>query len=110
SVSNLDKVNGTPQSVFSRNVYGGTLGGPVRSDKTFFFGAFQQDTLRSTQNVSLVLPTEAAVARLLALFPSNPRLDLYLKPLGNLRGSASPIPLQLGADPLTGVDRGIVQF
>jgi hypothetical protein len=110
SVSNVEKVNGTAQSVFSRNVYGFTLGGPVRSDKTFFFGAFQQDTLRSTQNFPLVLPTEAAVARLRTLFPSNPRLDLYLKPLGNLRGSASPIPLQLGADPLTGVDRGAAQF
>ena len=110
SVSNVDKVNGTPQSVFSHNVYGFTLGGPVRSDKTFFFGAFQQDTLRSTQNFSLVLPTEAAVARLRSLFPSNPQLDLYLNPLGSLRGSANPIPLQLGADPLTGVDRGVVQF
>ena len=99
SVSNVDKLNGTPQSVFSRNVYGFTLGGPVRSDKTFFFGAFQQDTLRSTQNFSLVLPTEAAVARLRSLFPSNPQLDLYLNPLGSLRGSANPIPLQLGADP-----------
>ena len=91
-------------------MYGFTLGGPVHSDKTFFFGAFQQDTLRSTRNFSLVLPTEAAVAKLRALFPSNPRLDLYLNPLGSLRGSANPIPLQLGADPLTGVDRGVVQF
>jgi hypothetical protein len=110
SVSNVDKLNGTPQSVFSHNVYGFTLGGPVRSDKTFFFGAFQQDTKRYTQNFSLVLPTEAAIARLRALFPSNPRLDIYLKPLGSLRGSANPIPVQLGADPLTGVDRGIVDF
>jgi hypothetical protein len=110
SVSNVEKLNGTPQSVFSHNVYGFTLGGPVRSDKTFFFGAFQQDTNRSTQNFSLVLPTEAAVARLRSLFPTNPRLDIYLKPLGGLRGFANPVPLQLGADPLTGVDRGVVNF
>src|SRR5262245_47036180 len=110
SVSNVDKLNGTPESVFSRNVFGFTLGGPVRSDKTFFFGAFQQDTNRSTQNFSLVLPTEAAVAKLRSLFPSNPRLDIYLKQLGSLRGFANPIPLQLGADPLTGVDRGVVNF
>ena len=110
SVSNVDKLNQTPKSVFSHNVYGFTLGGPVRSDKTFFFAGFQQDTLRSTQNVSLVVPTEAAVATLRSLFPSNPRLDLYLDLLGSLRGSASPIPLQLGADPSTGVDRGPVQF
>src|SRR5207253_4078170 len=56
SVSNLAKTNRTPQSVFSHNVYGFTVGGPVRKNKTFFFGAFQQDTLRSTGNFPLVLP------------------------------------------------------
>src|SRR5262249_51219068 len=48
SLSNLDKL--TAQSVFSHNVYGFTLGGPVRRDKTFLFGGFQEDTLRSTHN------------------------------------------------------------
>jgi carboxypeptidase family protein len=110
SVSDINKLNHTPQSVFSRNVYGFTLGGPVRSGKTFFFAGFQQDTRRSTQNFSLVLPTEAAVNTLRSLFPADPRLDLYLNPLGSLRGSANPIPLQLGNDPITGVDRGLVQF
>ena len=110
SVSNVDKINGTPESVFSRNVYGFTVGGPLRKNKTFFFGGFQQDTLRSTLNVPLVVPTEAAVATLRSLFPSNPRLDLYLGFLGSLRGSASPIGLQLGEDPQTGIDRGVVQF
>src|SRR5262249_38901153 len=108
SVSNLDRL--IPKSVFSRNVYGFTVGGPVRTNKTFFFGAFQQDTRRSTQNFSLVVPTETAAATLRSLFPSNPRLELYLRTLGNLRGWASPIPLQLGNDPLTGVDRGVVNF
>jgi outer membrane receptor protein involved in Fe transport len=110
SVSNADKRNQTPKSVFSRNVYGFTLGGALRRDKTFFFGGFQQDTARSTKNFSLVLPTDAAVATLRSLFPSNPRLNLYLGFLGSLRGSASPRGLQLGVDPSTGVDRGQVQF
>src|SRR5262245_6320329 len=110
SVSIVDKLNGTPQSAFTHNMYGFTVGGPVRSQKTFFFGAFQHGRRKSTQNVSLVLPTEAAVVRLRELFPSNPRLDLYLKPLGSMRGFANPVPVQLGADPTTGVDRGVVQF
>jgi len=110
SVSNIDKLTATPQSVLSRNVYGFTLGGPVQSGKTFFFAGFQQDTRRSTQNFSLVLPTEAAVNTLRLLFPANSRLDLYLNPLGSLRGSANPIPVLLGNDPITGVDRGVVQF
>ena len=110
SVSNLDKLNANPKAVFSHNVPGFTVGGPVRKDKTFFFAAFQQDTNRSTANYPLVVPTTAAVDRLRSLFPSNPRLDLYLSTLGGLRGTAAPISLALGADPQTGVDRGSVLF
>jgi outer membrane receptor protein involved in Fe transport len=110
SVSNLDKLTGTPKSVFSYNVAGFTVGGPIRKDKTFFFAGFQQDTRRSTANFSLVVPTAAAVERLRSLFPSNPRLDLYLSTLGDLRGLAAPIGLPLGVDPRTGLDRGSVQF
>jgi hypothetical protein len=109
SVSNVDKLNQIPKSVFSRNIAGFTAGGPIRKDKTFFFAAFQQDTNRSTANFPLVVPTAAAVKRLRAVFPSNPRLDLYLGALGDLRGSA-PIGLALGVDPRTGMDRGSVQF
>src|SRR6185369_5583832 len=103
SVSNLDKLTGTPQSVFSHNVGGFTVGGPVRNDKTFFFAGFQQDTRRSTANFLLVAPTAAAVGRLRSLYPSNPRLELYLSTLGDLRGSAAPFPQPLGVDPRTGV-------
>ena len=77
---------------------------------TFFFGGFQQDNHHSTQNFPLVVPTAEAVARLRSLFPSNPRLDLYLNLLGDLRGTAAPIPVGLGLDPVTRVDRGSVQF
>ncbi len=110
SVSNLDKLNRSPKSVFSHNVGGFTAGGPIRKDKTFFFAAFQQDTRRSTANFPLVVPSATAVERLRSLFPSNPRLDLYLGALGDLRGSAAPIGLALGVDPRTGMDRGSVQF
>lgn len=110
SVSNLDKLTGTPQSVFSHNVPGFTLGGPIRRNKTFFFGGFQQNTRRSTANFTLVVPTAAAVERLRSLFPSNPRLDLYLGALGELRGTGTPFGQALGVDPQTGVNRGSVQF
>jgi hypothetical protein len=110
SVSNLDKLNGLPKSVFSNNVYGFTVGGPVRKNKTFFFGGFQRNDRHSTGNFRLVVPAADAVPRLRALFPSNPRLDLYLNPLGDLRGSGAPFALQLGVDPQTGIDRGTVQF
>jgi hypothetical protein len=110
SVSNVDKLNATPESVFVHNVPGFTIGGPVRKDKTFFFAGVQHDTNRSTANFPLVVPTTAAVDQLRLLFPSNPRLELYLNTLGNLRGTANQISLPLGADPQTGIDRGRVTF
>ena len=36
---------------FKRNQFGGTVGGPIRKDKTFFFGSFQRTTERSTPGV-----------------------------------------------------------
>ena len=110
SVSNTAKLNGIPQSVYSRNIAGFTLGGPLRKDKTFIFGGFQQDNNHSTQNFSLVVPTQEAVSRLRSLVPSNPRLDFYLKHLGDLRGTGAPRNILLGLDPVTRVDRGSVQF
>src|SRR5579864_4363865 len=42
SVSNLDRLDGLTQAVFSDNTFGFTAGGPVRKNKTFFFVGFQQ--------------------------------------------------------------------
>src|SRR5205807_4149081 len=64
SISNLDRLTGVPQSVFSNNIYGFTAGGPVRKDRTFFFAGFQQNSLHSTANYRLQVPTADAVSQL----------------------------------------------
>jgi hypothetical protein len=110
SVRNTDRLNGIPKSVFSNNIYGFTAGGPVRKDKTFFFVAFQENAYHSTANYGLQVPTAGAVTQLEALFPGNQNLALYLNALGNLRGTGLPYFIPLGADPVTHVDRGQVQF
>jgi hypothetical protein len=110
SISNLDKLNGIPQSVFSNSVFGFTAGGPVRKNRTFFFAAFQQDNTHSTANYPVQIPTADAVNRLRTLFPNNPRLDLYMATLGDLRGNGAPFNVALGIDPQSGVNRGSVQF
>jgi hypothetical protein len=110
SVSNLDKLNGIRQAVFTDNIFGFTAGGPIRKDKTFFFAGFQQEYRHSSSNYAMQIPTADAVSRLQSLFPNNARLDLYLGALDNLRGAGAPFPVALGVDPQTGVDRGNVQF
>ncbi len=110
SISNLDRLNGIPQSVFSSNVFGFTAGGPVRKNRTFFFAGLQRNDTHSTANFTVTVPTADAVLRLRSLFPGNPRLNLYLGALGDLRGTAVPFDVALGIDPETGVDRGSVQF
>ena len=110
SVSNLDKLTGVPKSVFSDNTFGFTTGGPVQNNRTFFFAAFQQDNQHSTANFPLQIPTADAVTQLRQLFPGNPRLDLYLGALADLRGTGAPFNLALGIDPKTGLDRGSVRF
>ncbi|HEY1239924.1 MAG TPA: carboxypeptidase regulatory-like domain-containing protein, partial [Bryobacteraceae bacterium] len=110
SVANTDKLNGLTKAVFSNNIFGFTAGGPIRKNKTFFFAGFQQQYEHSTGNNPIKIPTADAVSQLQALFPNNPRLELYLGALGNLRGTGAPFSQALGVDPLTGVDRGPVQF
>lgn len=39
------------------NVFGGTIGGPIRRDKTFFFGAFEGQRLRTGGVDTLTVPT-----------------------------------------------------
>src|SRR5215469_1969451 len=102
SISNLNRMTGIPQSVFSNNVFGFTAGGPVRKNRTFFFAAFQQNNLHSTANFPVQIPTADAVAGLRSLFPGNPRLDLYLGALGDLRGTGAPFDVPLGVAPQTG--------
>src|SRR5262249_57907942 len=78
SISNLNRLMGIPQSVFSNNVFGFTAGRPLRENKTFFFAGFRQKKPHSTANFPMQVPTAGAVSRLRSLFSNDARLDLYL--------------------------------
>jgi len=49
---------GVQRPAFSQNQYGVNLGGPVRKDKTFFFGSYEGFNLRQGQSYVFSVPTD----------------------------------------------------
>jgi hypothetical protein len=49
----------SPKSPYIRNEFGGTLGGPVKKDKLFFFGSFEGYTFRTSSTSETAQPTAA---------------------------------------------------
>jgi hypothetical protein len=53
----------TTPGTLKRHQFGGTIGGPIRKNKLFFFGGFQGTTLRQTAaNTTTIIPTAAMLA------------------------------------------------
>jgi len=78
--------------------YGFTLGGPIKKNRTFFFGAFQDQRQRSQSTNELVVPTAAGWATLNSLFPkgANPRVDLYREVAGSVTADSNPFSVIMG--------------
>lgn len=48
---------GAPKPAFRRNEFGGTFGGPIRRDKTFFFTDYQGIRIRQPRSITSSIPT-----------------------------------------------------
>ena len=72
--------NPTSKSPFARQQFGGSIGGPIRKDKTFFFTTverFSQDettfvNLLNTSNIFQITPSQAALFNFLSATPFAP--------------------------------------
>jgi len=53
----INNVAGLPRGGFSQNQFGGTIGGPIRKDKLFFFGDFARFTSRDGATELSTVPT-----------------------------------------------------
>src|SRR5579872_2568734 len=82
----IDNSNGNPKPQFRRNQFGGSIGGPIRKDKTFFFADYEGVRQELGTTVVATVPTQADVdTRIAALqqvnpsFVADPSALLYLK-------------------------------
>jgi len=60
----FNNLNGLGKPPFHRNEYGGTVGGPIRKDKTFFFGDYQGTRIVQPITTTSTIPTLAQQAAL----------------------------------------------
>lgn len=78
--------------------FGATFGGPIRRDKTFFFGSFQQERQKANSSSNLLIPTATGLATFNSLYPqgTNARADLYRQVLSGLTANSQPFNVTMG--------------
>jgi Carboxypeptidase regulatory-like domain len=60
-----------PKSAFRNNQFGASLGGPIITDRTFFFGAYEGQRERVTSDFSLQVPTQTQITQAQQLVAGN---------------------------------------
>ena len=74
----LDSLNPTHRPPFHLNQFGGSLGGPIQKDKTFFFAAYEGYRQNLGQTLIGYVPTAAFSAQVLAQSPAlTPVINAY---------------------------------
>ncbi len=98
SLTASQRADGTTKPVVVENTFGFSLGGPIKKNKLFFFGTYQEDRFRSGTDARVRVPTASGFATLRSLFApgTNPNLDRYLSIVGNLRGEREISTVALG--------------
>ena len=90
----FDLPSPAPIPAFKRNQFGGTVGGPIISDKTFFFSSYEG--LRQRQGVTLVAVVPDAMAH--AGFLPTAGVEQFVGVNPDMMSRLGSIPLPNGAD------------
>jgi hypothetical protein len=91
----FDTAAGLPKSLLKQNQFGGSIGGPIKKDKLFFFVSQENFFQRAGINFNNTVPSAAAKAQAQANAATNPKIAAIL-PLLN----AYPVGLLHSSNPL----------
>ena len=82
ALTNLERADPTRshKDRFVSNVFGGTFGGPIKKNKAFFFGSFQdiRQFFSNTVNGGTLAPLPSEFAGLLAQYPGNAAIKTFV--------------------------------
>ena len=98
AADNLNYVSGDPlHPRFDSNRFGGTLGGPIRRNKMFFFANWEYNPIGQVLSTYYYVPTDAAYSTL-AVMPGINQTNLaeLRKYLGTAPAASSPAALPFG--------------
>ena len=103
----------TPKPPFKQNQFGGTIGGPIRKDKTFIFGSYEgRRIVRGIVSQNVPVPTGGDYAGTFTagptdamVFPGSLNDSLVANVLQNRCGSASPGGSKLSAGGQAALDQ-----
>jgi len=84
---------------FKRNQFGGSIGGPIKKNKTFFFGSYEG--LRQDLGVSRRFAVPTLAKRALAAPVVKPYVDLYPLPNGQDLGDGTAFYIRSASDSAT---------
>jgi len=91
---------------FHRNQFGASAGGPIRKDRTFFFGAYEG--IRQAKGVGRLDVVPSLDARGLQADGKTPTVAKAC--LGNPCVPHTPLPVSAGSDPVTHIDSAVLPW
>ena len=102
----FNKANDIPKAHYTRNQFGGSLGGPIKKNKLFFFGNGEWNRIRSNANQTVQVMDPAFVAL------AGSATQSYFSKFGTLRSNAHVLSTTAfnPAKVCTGADQGTSAF